>query len=411
MNSTINSVSRLLKRSLLLCLCLALLAGSALANEVVDISNEGYDCMYYACTLPDGRVIFSGCNGKPGHYMDSKARLLCLNPDTSVSWEYYLPQEGSCRFCSVTPMKDGTLCVYLEDAPYQTPAEEKLMFFTTNGQPTGKEISLELKESSFYTVFAAGLLNQFYSSDESKEYIRMTDWDGNELFRINGPLPVMAGQIIEEEDGLVMFGRESVMGMNAAAKIVKIDFRGNILWENTLPFQMDQNEGAYLDDGIKTSDGCYLARLYERAPNSGSPDSKMKSVDALVKFTSSGRVLWMSQSIDADQGYFYVVLAEHNGKYVMQGEHLNRFASLDYPIRYLWFDSDGKVLGSKDMYIQKEDFPRLKKGKHINVYSSNALFAIGDELWGDYSGENEYATNHEKEMSSVDTVLIKVPEL
>lgn len=403
---------RILKKALLLGLCLALLAGSALANEVADISLEGYDCMYYGCTLPDGRVILSGCNGKPGNYMDRKARLVCLNPDTTVSWEYLHPQEGSDRFTNVTLLKDGTLCVYFENAPYQTPEEEKLMFFTQEGQPTGRVIPLNLEEGIDYTALASGLLELKHKGGGSEGYMSLTDWDGNLLFRTDGEAPVrtvMDRDIIEEEDGLVMLGCESTgNAFTAAAKIVKIDFRGNTVWENTLPFLMEQNEGAGLFYGIRTGDGCYLARLYERGLNSGSPGSK--SMDVLVKFTSGGRVLWMSDPIDPAQEYLFGTLAELNGRYVMQGEDINRFASLDYPIRYLWFDADGKMLGARDMYIQREDFARLAGSSGVNVYGSNAIFAVGDSLWADFTGETE-SNNHEKEMASNDNILIRVPEL
>ena len=74
-----------LHRILLLGVCMVLLTGSALANEVADISGEGYDCMYYKCTLPDGRIILTGWKGEVGNYMDSRARILCLNPDMTVS--------------------------------------------------------------------------------------------------------------------------------------------------------------------------------------------------------------------------------------------------------------------------------------------------------------------------------------
>ena len=60
------SMLRTLRRTLLLCLCITLLAGSALANEVVDISTDGYDCLYYRGQLPDGRVLFSGWKGTVG---------------------------------------------------------------------------------------------------------------------------------------------------------------------------------------------------------------------------------------------------------------------------------------------------------------------------------------------------------
>ena len=97
---------------------MVLLTGSALANEVADISGEGYDCMYYKCTLPDGRIILTGWKGEVGNYMDSRARILCLNPDMTVSWEYIDPAEGHCGYTWTAVRKDGTLGVVFDNSPY-----------------------------------------------------------------------------------------------------------------------------------------------------------------------------------------------------------------------------------------------------------------------------------------------------
>ena len=142
------SVFRTLGRVLLLCLCMVLLAGGALANEVVDISTDGFDCLYYECTLPDGRLIFAGDMGTVGNYADARARLLCMNPDMTVSWDYVDPEEGDCRFWHATVLKDGTIATVLDNSPYQQPMGRKLKFFTQDGQPTGKEIVFSDIESN-----------------------------------------------------------------------------------------------------------------------------------------------------------------------------------------------------------------------------------------------------------------------
>ena len=87
----IKSKLRCLRRILLLCLCAVMLTGSALAEDVADISGEGFDCMYYKCTLPDGRVILTGWKGTVGNYMDSRARILCLNPGYDSFLGLYRP--------------------------------------------------------------------------------------------------------------------------------------------------------------------------------------------------------------------------------------------------------------------------------------------------------------------------------
>ena len=397
---------KILKRLLLLCLCLAMLAGSALANETADYSTEGYDHLYYKLTLPDGRLIFTGCVAKPGNYMDSKARILCLNPDMTVSWDYIDPTEGSCGFGGAGLIKDGTLGVLFDDSPYQTTKECKLMFFTADGQPTGKEIPLDpMKE---YRILQSGLLTRDGSGRKSESYAEFADWEGKVLFRWQGSGPVAGNDLIEEEDGLVMIGREPGMLVNAAGKIMKVDWQGNTVWETVVPFLTEENEGVTMS-GCRTSDGCYLARLAERGPNAGSPDAK--STEALVKFSPQGRILWISTEglEDIASEYLFSDAVEYNGKYVIQCEDKERFASLAYPIRYLWFDTDGKALGTTELKILKEDFARLADKKKVEAITGE-LIPAGNGLWQSLSGWSE-SSNHEKEMASQDDVFLKIPEL
>ncbi|MBR3429860.1 MAG: hypothetical protein IKG87_07170 [Clostridia bacterium] len=84
------------RRAATLCICLLVLCSCAFAENTVNFSGPGYDALQYACTLPDGRMIFTGYRGAKGNYQESRARLLCLNPDKTVSWEYFDPSEGQC---------------------------------------------------------------------------------------------------------------------------------------------------------------------------------------------------------------------------------------------------------------------------------------------------------------------------
>ena len=403
-----DKMRRILKSMLLLCLCAVLLTGSALANEVLDISGEGYDDIGHACTLPDGRMIFSGCKGKPGNYMDSKARLLCLNPDKTVSWEYIHPAEGSWGFSGVLLMDDGTLCVRLINDPYQKREEDKLVFFTQDGEPTGREIRLDLTEQGNdylgYGMLRSGIMTYFYAENDEESYIECSDWDGNIRFRLNGRGPVLQDSLIEEEDGLVFMGNE--FGAQGAAKIVKIDWQGDTVWENTVPFMTEPNRGAIMRCGIRTSDGGYLAVIQERPVDF--TNSKWKTF--LVRFSSTGRVLWTNEeSFDKQPDSMYTALEEYNGKYVLQFEDKERFNALSYPVRYLWFDADGRELGMTELYIRKEDLPRLAKSKNVTAMCGS-LLVMEDGLWGDFLCCSE-SSNHENEMASMDELLIKIPEL
>ena len=396
-----------LRRALLLCLCLAMLAGSALAEiEVMDICSDGYDDIGYAYTLPDGRLIFTGCHGKPGNYMDSRARILCLNPDRTVSWEYIHPAKGSWDFSGVVLMKDGTLCVRLSNTPYQQTVEDKLVFFTQDGQLTGREIPLEVKDTADtfvrYGICDFGIYTYCFSDDDAKTYKEYADWDGNVLYRISGDGPIAAENRIQEEDGLVMVGCEP--GRQGAAKILKMDWQGNIVWETTLPFMNEVNNGAFLHLSMKTNDGGYLAVLMER-PN----DLSQKWKTALVKFSSTGRLLWQNtESFDRQPASQFYSMIEYNGKYVVQFEDRERFGSLKMPIMFLWFDADGNELGLTELSVRKEELPRLGKSKKPE-FDGGSMFIMGNELWGEFWCDNE-SENHEKQMTSVDRPLIRIPE-
>ena len=75
------------KCALALCLCLALLAGTACAEELHFLSTGDWDYLDYGCTLPDGRIVLVGTRTVYGEDYMTGAWVLCLNPDLTVSWE------------------------------------------------------------------------------------------------------------------------------------------------------------------------------------------------------------------------------------------------------------------------------------------------------------------------------------
>lgn len=410
MNRMIHGITGFLKHFLLLCLCAVLLCSAACAETIIDLGlPEGGDGMGYEATLPDGRLVFSGCNSEAGNYMNSKARLLCLNPDGTTSWDYIYPQEGCCSFFYVNVLKDGTLAVLFRDAPYQETKEEKVVFFTMDGQPTGKETELQSGKSDNisigYFLTASGIMEQYiaFGPKDSDEYcMRFSDWDGTLLFQLD-EWSILGLSLIEAEDGLIIIGREPGSMRNAAGKIMKIDFQGNTVWETTVPFLNEANEGVDMR-GIKTSDGCYLAVLYERGLDSGSPDSEGSF--ALVKFSATGRILWMNrESFDkrTEKGFAQVV--EYNGKYVVSSE----YSALDHPVLYLWFDTDGKELGTTENQLRKDDLPRVGNKKEVDGFPAG-MISTETGLWQEYLYWCE-ASTHEKEMASQDDFLVRIPEL
>ena len=91
-----------MKRILMILLSLLLLVQPALAEETINLSTEGYDDLKGDyCVLPDGRIVIAGAVGVKGNYENSRARLICLNPDGTVSWDYRDTSEGDCSFNGV----------------------------------------------------------------------------------------------------------------------------------------------------------------------------------------------------------------------------------------------------------------------------------------------------------------------
>ena len=101
-------------------------------------------------------------------------------------------------------------------------------------------------------------------------------------------------------------------------------------------------------------------------------------------------------------------MTEYNGKYVVQFEDKERFGSLKMPIRFLWFDGDGNELGLTELKVRKEELPRQEKSKKPQ-FDGGSMFAMGNELWGDFWSENDN-DNHEKRMASMDCLLMRIPE-
>ena len=397
-----DKMTRLLRHALLLCLCLALLAEPALANEVVDLCAEGYDSIGYSCcTLPDGRLIITGQRGTVGNYADSRARLVCLNPDMTVSWDYFDPEEGGCRFIDAVVLQDGTIGAVFDNSPYQNPVAKKLKFFTQDGQPTGKEISLG-KGDCFVSVTDSILILHYLSDQQGVDLI---DWQGNLLrhFEISEWPAKGSDRYFYEEDGMVCYSFDVDCGVGFA-RIVKIDYDGKLLWETVLPHMHENVINATLVDCIKTEDGGYLALLGET-----DPDCKVWQ-DMLVKFSADGRLLWTNEKcFEQYKDYVCRDIELCKGKVVLQLDQTEYDTGMDRPYLYLWTDENGNELGTTELIPRKEDLVRYGNARNLHCVGF-IMYMIGDDLWvnGHFYEENR---DYEKEMASVEELFYKVPEL
>lgn len=408
---TKNKMARLLRRALLLCLCMALLAGSALANEIVDISTDGYDCLYYRGQLPDGRVLFSGWKGAVGNYADSRARIICLNPDMTVSWEYIDPEEGSCGFYTLTVLKDGTIAALLDNSPYQNPESQKLKYFTPDGKPTGKEIDIQ-GTTLLVDGTSPSCLWALSAQDGDDEACRVVyDWEGNMLFRDTEGHTVIRGarQMIEEEDGLVFAGGEA--GLDSCARIAKVDFQGNLIWETVLPLTLEGAEEGSLKDFVKADDGGYLALLYECGPADTNGLTAISSY-AVVKFSSNGRLLWKkTKPFEGKTDIWVGRLVIYKGKLVTEIERLhNTNDSVSDPHIFLWMDQEGNELGTTELVVQQAELPRHANLKKVYTLGFGRLIPTENGLWG-LESICQDNRDHIKAQDNTDDLLIRIPEL
>ena len=396
-----------MKKMILLVLCLSILSSFAYSESVISFNGPGYDALGYACTLADGRMIFTGYRGEEGNYQESRARLLCLNPDKTVSWEYWDPAEGQCGYGAALMCGDGTLAVIFSNSPYQKLTERKIKFFTTEGEPLEKTVDIFYDDSLLNAVCPSFLQITVIPGDAEVFYRYFLDWDGNELFKIASNEEITIEKSFEAEDGVVLMGCEPTWPSNA--KIMKLDLKGNILWETVLPTHLEHLPDARLEYCTQTSDGGYLALYFESA-GLESDGKTPERYQALVKFNRDGRMLWMNHDC-FPQGEFKQCkgLYEYDGKYVMELNTTQKSFSISNPRVFLWFDEEGRELGQTELKINLEDLNiQADQGKIENVGGS--FVTMPDGLWmlRDILIEND---NHMKEMDSRDVFLFKIPEL
>ena len=395
-----------LGRWIVICFCLMICCSCSFAENVISLSGPGYDALRYACTLPDGRMIFSGYRGEIGNYQETKARLLCLNPDKTVSWEYWDPADGQAAFNAVILQKDGTLGVFYANSPYQTLTDRKLRFFTTEGEPLEKTVNLYRADSLLTPVGLSCLEMTVIPGDATEYYHHFLDWDGKELFKISSEEKIAAFHPFEAENGLVLAGHEPTWPANA--KIMKLNLKGDIIWETVLPTHLEVSPDASLEWSIQTSDGGYLALYHETSWLSD--DIAPQRYKALVKFDQNGRLLWMNhESFPAENNPICHGLSEYKGKYVMELSTCADYFDVRNPRIFCWFDENGHELGRTELQIRREDLDvpedteRIENVGGMFVMMQDGLWSLRDIWTAD--------DDHMAKMDSRDEILFKVPEL
>ena len=377
--------------TLLACLCALLLCCGAFAETagITDLGNtEKEDGILGACLLPSGGVVFGGYTYQGDNPEGSTARLLCLNPDRTVRWTRTEQDRRLDIYGPVAVTEDGNIAA-LSSTGYHCIVK----FFTQDGEPAGKELSLEA-DGFMYELCPAGLIRTFTSEDAKEEYTEFLDWDGGVLFRTERPGPVWSGsRPAADGEGLVL----DVMGADGAAAVAKVDYAGNVLWETVLPSALEGAENAYTGSCVKTGDGGYLVTLLEFA------DRFTARKSSLVKLGAGGEILWAKPSEE-----WFRLAAEFGGKYAACAEQ----GSGDgvFTVKYLWYGADGSGLGTAEYRVREEDVPPHADRRHLNV-SVEELIPLADGLWQEicFWGTDE-PEEKEPAWSRQDLILAPVPE-
>ena len=383
-------------RVLLTCLCAALLCSGAFAKtaEVTELGNtEKEDGILGACSLPSGGVVFAGYTYQSDNPEGSMARLLCLNPDRTVRWIYAERDRRIDSYGPVAVTENGELAALCGNGYCCV-----VKFFTLDGEPTGKQLSLDA-DGFMYELCPAGVIRTFTADDAKDEYTEFLDWDGSVLFRTEWPGPVWSGsRPAADREGLVLDVAGAGEGADGTAMIVKVDYRGNVLWETALPSGMEGAENAYTGSCVQTGDGGYLVTLLEFA------DRFTVRKSSLVRLGADGQVLWAKPS----EEWFWLA-AESGGKYAACAEQIAGDGV--FTVKYLWYGADGSELETTEYRVLEEDIPPHTDREHLNV-SVEELIPMADGLWQEicFWGTDE-PEEEEPAWSRQDLILAPVPEL
>ena len=386
--------SRTIKNILVLCLCLALLAGTACAEEVHIICSGKSDYLNYDGMLPDGRLLLTGGKDLSDTVYYRGSWVLCLNPDRTVSWEIVDEEYYEVRAAAILP--DGTIGVVFENRQMMDREDRiTIRFYTPDGKATWKP-------------------------EERMDETILIDWGGNELLRYDGLiLPDGYGFAVGNTDELVLYGQDTME--NSHAKILKLDgLTDSVLWETTLDWQLSDTEAGTIDSCVRTDDGGYLAMVGEARPETDENGNRWTSF--LVKLDKEGRVLWTSREIFEK----YKILGSR--MYFLNGKLLLSCASETggdpgsiAPWVFLWLDGDGNELGMTEVELKAEDLPHLSQyvgpagdGTYWEPFADVLeIIPMADGLWALGQGDVDLMDG-EKFLQTLpeasETFLVKIPE-
>ena len=423
--------NNILLRALLLCLCAALLAGGAFAEEtkVVNLGGWGMSRLRYQDTLPDGRILLAG-------YQETAddpypvPRLLCMNSDMTVSWDYLDTTRINAGYTHAAVLPDGTIGAVTERV--LTNGRNyfvDLRFFTPDGIPTGKEINIPEPADGTVSVMDAtksGLdLTIRTGNDADVEILpnRLVDWDGNEIAQVEGlDSRAISTRMIEEPDGLVMYGLTYADDAQYSA-VWKTDRENHLLWQAVLPYLWTDTEFLSVQYYTATEDGGYLGILTEGRYTSQALVNEYRTM--LAKLDGEGRNLWLNGKVFEGIPDYLAAFGQFGGKYAAVFRADKAWPDredLNNPLTVRWFDETAANLGTAELELKPEDFDWLAdyaetladERTYVLIRPDTRLTPMEDGLW--LAAEIYVTTWHKDEgYQTVDhdscrNILIKIPE-
>ena len=437
METTNHQRIHILFRAMLLCLCAALLAGGAFAEEtkVVNLGGLGMCRLRYQETLPDGRILLAGYQRTPDDAYPVP-RLLCLNNDRTVSWDYLDTADKNAGYTHAAVLADGTIGVVLEKRIFSDIRNSSvdLRFFTQDGEPTGKEITILAPADGIVTVMDAtksglDLLTRI-EKGETVEYLpnRLAGWDGIEISQVNGlSCSAVGTQMIEEPDGLLMYGLspgQSPFPYGQHGVMWKMDPENHLVWQEFLPYTWPDTVSLSVQYYTAAGDGGYLGILSE---SQNTPPLVNEYVTMLVRLDREGNTLWMKNRLFEGIRDYLQAIGQYGGIYaaVFRNDNWTDEWRPDNHLTICWFDENGVNLGTAGLELKPEDFDWLadcapvRAGKIVSVemQPDTRLIPMEDGLWlaadiyvQTERNDEEFGSVYAFETDSCRSVLIRIPE-
>lgn len=384
-----------MKRILSLLLIVLFLASPALAEEQIDLSTPGADALT-PYMLPDGRIIFAGSAGVIGDGQNRKARLLCLNTDGTIAWDYIHPADGRCSFSHIQPLPDGQLGAVFTNSMDQTTVDAAIYKFSQDGERLTGPISI-FTENMLLSASTDRCITYLVSSPDWQIIGDcFVDWDGNQLFQLPSE-SIMGGgfQTLPADDGILLLGNET--GFPALGKLTRLDLSGNLVWSQSLEPTLPNANYMMFSPVFPLKDGGFAVVVYEEvwAADSFAP---VVSEGFLLRFDKDGSMLWKTSFQQSSIPGVMMQDSIDYGNYLVAAEE--PIPGSERLWAYDWFDLNTGVLMARTEQAMPDGTTNL--GGDFVVLDSG--------LWINRDFRLNIKEDRMAELDSREEILMKVPE-